>query len=278
MKNGLKLFMLLLYTLACQSQSVINYRNIDDIEGLSSVRFNKEFLKACTLKSKVQQYESFQKESKSSIKVIDKKRDNYIEMRSNPDMGYFEFDERISNSEEVNYLFNDSVLSSITIRNELYFRYIDLDIPLSINSFYHYHKNGNLMFAGFSLQSSITKNIRINMSRIYNAKGKLIKKINHEKHFKLKFSDVIKIGYNNLRLDEKEEMYISRSFNEKEAYWIIEFQLPDDNFANKYIVINDKTKEMNTAVYDRDVEKFRFKEYQEDLNNIKKYLNIDAEP
>lgn len=272
MKNSIMIFFLIASSLICRSQNGIPYNNIKDIEKLSSESFDKRFLKACTLTSKIKYHDSIQNDFKKNNRTIDKKKDNYIEMRSNPSRGYFQFDERISNSEEVNYLFNDSVLSSISIRKDFYFKYKDLDIPLSIYSFYHYHKNGNLMFSGCSLVANIAQNIRINMSRIYNEKGKLTKKINYNKKFNLKFSDVIKIGYDNFKIEEKEEMYLSRAFNEKESYWIIELQLPDDNFVNKYLIINDKSREILTKYNETEVEKFRFIEYQEKLGNLNEIL------
>lgn len=266
MKKLIPLFVFLLYSLVCKAQSSIPLINIDDLEKLKSAKIDKKYLKAISLKSMILKYDSIQIALKTLNKIVNKEKDYYFDM-SKDDYGYYSFYEKVNESEAVQYHFSDFLLLEIKEIKAFRLKYKEIDTVFEIDNYYTIDKNGDLKFSRCELNGGVFDEIKIDEVRKYNKKGKVIKKINYDKHFKYTLTDIIKIGNDNFLMDVNVEMYISRSFNEKEAYWIIMYRLPNDNSDpafSKIICINDKTKEIKNVHY-RDSQEYDFKGYQEKL-------------
>lgn len=268
MEKKIFFFVFIFCSSFCISQNELHYYNLEQFK---TPKIDKKYLKAFPLKEKQMQYDSFQNELKKTNRVIDKKKDNYVR-----DSGQGNYEERISPTEFIYWTFRDSLSYVIDTYNTANFKFKELHVEVTVHTMYEYYNSGALTRVGFDLMSNLAVGIDVGTHKLYDEKGKLIKKINFDKHFKLKFVDIIKIGYDNLRHEQKEEIWISRSFNKKEAYWIIEFKLPDDNFFNKYLIINDRTKKLHIEYYEKDVEKYRFQEYQDKLKNFYEILNTSS--
>lgn len=265
MKKLIPLFVFLLYTLTCKSQNAIPLITIDDLEKLKSAKIDKKYFKAVSLKSMILKYDSIQIALKKLNKTVNKEKDYYLDMGKD-NYGYYSFFEKINESEIVQYFYSDFLLSEIRTRNAFRLKYKEIDNVFEIDNSYSIDKNGNLKFSRCELRGGFFAEIKIDEVRKYNKKGKVVKRINFDKQFKYKLSDIVKIGYDNFQMNENVEMYISRGFNEKEAYWIIMYRINDndDPAFNKIISINDKTKKIKEEYYS-DAQYYNFKEYQEKL-------------
>jgi hypothetical protein len=237
------------------------------LEEHKSVCIDKKYLKAISLESMLHKCDRFQ----DTLKTVNQKKDYSVKLTTKSN-GYYFFEEKINEMEGILYQYFNSSESSIVTYKSLRFKYKKIEFALTFFNKYFYYKNGNLKFTSHSVEGTIFEDTNIGKAKTYNQKGKVIKKINYDKHFKFNLLDIIKIGYDNFQMDENVEMYISRSFNDKEAYWLIMYRLPndyDDPAFSKIISINDKTKEIKDEYY-IDVEKYRYKEYQYNLNKIDK--------
>ena len=266
MKKLIPLFVFLLYSLVCKSQSTIPLIDIEDLEKLKFAKIDKKYLKAVSLKSMILKYDSIQIALKKLNKTVNREKDYYFDM-SKDDYGYYSFYEKVNESEAVQYHFSDFLLWEIRVIKAFRLKYEEIDTVFEIDNYYAIDKNGNLKFSRCELNGGVFDEIKIDEVRKYNKKGKVIKKINYDKHFKYTLQDILKIGSENFQMNINVEMYMSRSFNEKEAYWIIMYRLPNDNSDpafSKIIIINDKTKEIKDVHY-RDAQEYKFEGYQEKL-------------
>jgi hypothetical protein len=238
-----------------------------------SPKVDKRYLKGVTLEEIQRKFDHHLELNEN----IEKHKDEYyIEKENNNVVGYSHFSENLPDSTYVEYFFHNYKISSIDVRKKLRFsnKSTGTDVPLYIFSKYFF-KDGTLLYVGHDVVGDFAQSIKVGVSKTFNAKGKLQSKINYDKQFTLDLNSILTFAYKHKIGDENGSFDLSRNFNKKEAYWIIEYNWYERNETNtKFLIINDKSKEVCVEFDKAEVDRYRFADYQKKLLNVAAVLKL----